>query len=339
MISLLYKIVKMKWLQHLVFWMLSLYIIGAYFSISNTFKSIDLVYSVFFHFSLLALVYLNIRVLIPQLLETKKYALYGVAILTLLALTYGVHELTFEIAIPLLPIDYYIVSFVDPIVLITVFSIYLILSTLIKLSESWFKVQQLQQDKLAMELESLKFQVNPHFLLNSLNNVYGLALKKSDDTPEVILKLSNILKHMLYESTSDQINLSSELSYLEDYVELQKLRVSDNVRITLNISGSYDGLQIAPFLLINLIENSFKHGLRGSLDNPFALFEISIEANNLFFSSRNSLGQNELIETEGGGLGLKNVRRRLELLYPKKHSFTVVKKDKEFITKLSLDLL
>lgn len=329
----------MKWLQHLVFWVLSLYVIGSYFSISNTFKNIDLIYSAFFHISLLLLVYTNIRILIPILFERKKYFTYLLAILVVLALTFGVHELTFEIAIPILPIDYYIVSFVDPLVLIMIFSIYLILSTLIKLSESWFKVQQLQQDKLAMELESLKFQVNPHFLLNSLNNIYGLALKKSDMAPGVILKLSNILKHMLYEGASDQVTLASELFYLEDYVELQKLRVSDKVDIELTISGDYEGHQIAPFLLINLIENSFKHGLGGNIEAPFAYFDISISANTLYFSSRNSIGEHQAIETDGGGLGLKNVRRRLELLYPGKHQFDIKETLKEFTVKLSIDLL
>ena len=337
--NLIQKIISIRWLQHIVFWTLSVYGIASYFSISNTFRSIDLVYSGFFHLSLFVIVYINIRILIPYFLERSRYIFYFLLLLVLLGAAYATHELIFEIVIPLLPIDYYIVSFIDPVVLITVFTIYLILSSLIKLSKSWFKVQKLQQDKLTMELESLKFQVNPHFLLNSLNNIYGLALKKSDQAPEVILKLSNILKHMLYESGSDQISLSSEISYLEDYVTLQKLRVSDKVKIELKVSGSYEGLYIAPFLLINLIENSFKHGLGTDIDNPFALFDISVNNNSLGFMARNSKGDVKESNHGSRGLGIKNVRRRLELLYPSKHSFKIVESDEEFTVKLSLDLL
>lgn len=332
------KITQIRWLQHILFWVLSVYFIGSYFSISNTFKSIDLVYSAFFHLSLLILVYVNIRILIPLLLEKNRYTIYFLLSLVLVAFTYGAHELIFEIAIPLLPIDYYIVSFTDPVFLIAIFSVYLVLSSLIKFSKSWFKVQKLQQDKLAMELESLRFQVNPHFLLNSLNNIYGLSLKKSDKAPEVILKLSNIMKHMLYQGQSSTISLESEISYLNDYVALQKLRVSENTNISMRVVGDNKDLQIAPFLLINFIENSFKHGLGGSIESPFVNMNIEIKESTLHFTCVNSIGNVDTTVSENSGLGLKNVRRRLELLYSDKHELLIAETEKEFSVNLSLNL-
>ncbi len=257
------KIINSKWFQHPVFWVLSIYAVGNYFSISNLLKFIDFFYSFLFHIPLFFLVYVNLRILIPRLLQKGQYVLYGLTALATLAASYLVHELTFEILLPLLPTEYYMVSFTDVEVLITIFAIYLVTSSLIKLSKSWYTLQQVEKEKLSIELNSLKTQVNPHFLFNSLNSIYSQALSKSDQTAETVLELSNLLRYMLYEVGEDKVDLSKELEMMENYIELQKLRLELGTDVKFNISGDVASQKIAPLLFFPLVENAFKHGAKG----------------------------------------------------------------------------
>jgi len=330
------KFINSKWLQHPVFWMLSIYAIGSYFSISSVFKFIDIFYALLFHVPLIFLVYVNLRMLIPTFLDRGKYLQYILSIPLLLLAAYGVHEVTFELIFPLMDSDYYMVSFAEWQVLIGIFLIYLILTTLIKLSKSWYRLQQVEKEKLSLELNSLKTQINPHFLFNSLNSIYSQALAKSDQTPETVLELSNLLRYMLYEVGEEKVPLAKEVEMLENYIELQKLRLEAGCNVGFTVLGDLEGVMIAPLLLFPLVENAFKHGLKDASEQAFIDIQLKIGAG-IVFCIKNKLGQIDDVEKgKYGGIGLENVRRRLELIYPNSHEFEILKTATDFEAKLKL---
>jgi sensor histidine kinase YesM len=330
------KFINSKWIQHLVFWVLSVYAIGTYFSISSIFKFIDFFYAVLFHIPLLYLVYVNLRILIPRFLEKGKYGLYALNVLLLLATTYGLHEFTFEILLPILPTEFYMVSFTEWQVLLSIFVIYLVLTTLIKLSKSWYTLQQLQKEKLSIELNSLKAQVNPHFLFNSLNSIYSQALSKSEQTADTVLELSNLLRYMLYEVGEDMVPLSKEIEMLENYIELQKLRVDESAHISWRVSGELEGVKIAPLLVFPLVENAFKHGLKGASEDSYVRVSVHVDQS-ILIEIENNIGEvDDMEKGKYGGIGLENVKRRLELIYPRQYELVIDDKDDSFHVKLEL---
>ncbi len=330
------KVINSKWFQHPVFWVLSIYAVGNYFSISNFLKFIDFFYALLFHIPLAFLVYINLQVLIPRILQKGRYLLYVPLAIALLGATYGVHEITFELLLPLLPTEFYMVSFTDWEVLITIFVIYLVLTTLLKLSKSWYRLQQVEKEKLSIELNSLKTQVNPHFLFNSLNSIYSLALAKSEQTADTVLELSNLLRYMLYEVSEEKVDLGKEVEMIENYIELQKLRADDSTQVNFEIKGDLKEKKIAPLLLFPLIENAFKHGVKGVSDAAFIQLKLNVEEGIAFQIMNNKGKVDDMENGKYGGIGLENVRRRLELIYPNSHSFDIVDGVDVFEVKLSL---
>jgi len=311
------KIFKLKWIQHLIFWVLSLYFITFYFAISNTIKFIDFVYSLIFHIPLLGLVFLNLNLLLPFYLKNKKYLYYVFLVIINLILAYGIHGLIFEIILTSLPIEYYIVSFTDYKVLLLIFIIYLIITSLLKLSSSWYLLQKVEKEKVELELNSLKSQVNPHFLFNSLNSIYSLSLKKDDKTPKLILGLSQLLRYMLYEIKEKKVLLSKELEIMNQYIELQKIRLDKSSKISLKIIGNVNNQMVAPLLFFPLIENSFKYGAKGTSNNCYIFIILTVNENNLNFEITNNKGVIDDVENAHfGGIGLANVKKRLQLIYP-----------------------
>ena len=333
------RVINSKWFQHPVFWVLSLYTIGSYFSISNAVKFIDFFYAVLFHIPLLFLVYLNLVVLIPSFLQQRRYLLFALLGSAAIFAAYGLHELTFEILLPILPTEYYMVSFTDWEVLVTIFAIYFVLTTLLKLSKSWYVLQQVEREKLAIELNSLKTQVNPHFLFNSLNSIYSLALAKSDQTPETVLELSNLLRYMLYEVGEEKVELGKEIEMMENYIELQKLRADRTTDIRFELKGEPENKKVAPLLFFPLIENSFKHGVKGVSDKAYVHISIKSEDTRLHFDIANNKGQVDEVEHgKYGGIGLENVKRRLALIYPNKHEFEITETPELYRVTLSIDI-
>jgi len=185
-------------------------------------------------------------------------------------------------------------------------------------------------------LNSLKAQVNPHFLFNSLNSIYSQALVKSEQTAETVLELSNLLRYMLYEVGDDLVPLAKEVEMLENYIELQKLRVDDGAHVNMTISGDIEGVQIAPLLVFPLVENAFKHGLKGASEEAFVQIDWAIGAE-IAVSIRNNLGSvDDMEKGKYGGIGLENVKRRLQLIYPGRHELKINQKDNEFHVNLLL---
>jgi LytS/YehU family sensor histidine kinase len=217
--------------------------------------------------------------------------------------------------------------------------LFIFLSAVLKFVTDWFlndKIRSnLENEKLISELAFLKSQINPHFLFNSLNNIYSLAYQKSEKTPEAILKLSEIMRYMLYESNEDKVALADEIRYLRNYIELQKLRFKDNTYIKFEITGEVHTQKITPLVLISFVENAFKHGLVTDKEIPISIF-LRIEPGKLFFSTINK--KSNLNKDDTGGIGLQNVRRRLDLLYNNKYELHIQDKNDIYNCELYLSL-
>jgi two-component system LytT family sensor kinase len=214
------------------------------------------------------------------------------------------------------------------------------LSSTLRITMEWFKndrqKKEMEAEKLASELAFLKSQVNPHFLFNILNNICSLARKKSDETENAIIKLSQIMRYMLEDSKDEKVSLEKEVEYLQSYIELQRLRLPEMVKIDFSIGGRPELLSIEPLLLIPFIENAFKHGVSYQ-DSSEINIRLLCRGQALSFSVENHIAkhQDETIE-QGSGIGLKNVIRRLELLYPGKHQLQISDDGKKYHVVLDL---
>lgn len=207
------------------------------------------------------------------------------------------------------------------------------------------KTTQLQQQKLEVEIQNvniekdfLKSQLNPHFLFNTLNNLYGLIVKKDDSAPEVVLNLSDIMSYTLYESNSEKVSLEKELDFIRNYFELEKMRYPRDKNIQLEILGDDQsaGLYIAPLLTFTFIENAFKYGLKNSA-NQFIDQKIKVENDIFYFVLENDFDKTE-IKKEFGGIGLENIKKRLQLLYPNQHDLKITTLENSFKIELKINL-
>lgn len=202
------------------------------------------------------------------------------------------------------------------------------------------KNEQLEKKQLESELMLLRSQINPHFLFNVLNSIYSLSLKKSDEAPGVILQLSDILRYMLYESKQDFVLLDKELQMLKDYIAIERIRLSRKEALSLTIEGDTSRAYIAPAMLIAFVENAVKHGLDSRMADAYVVISIIKDGDELRFHCRNNyLARGARAHTsKAGGIGLQNVRKRLELLYPGKHHLAIQNEDNLFRVDLTLKL-
>ncbi|HNY06695.1 MAG TPA: histidine kinase [Bacteroidales bacterium] len=216
-----------------------------------------------------------------------------------------------------------------------------IYTVLMRLAIDWYVIQKQKAELItqnqASELALLRSQVNPHFLFNTLNNIYSLVYKKAEEAPEAVMKLSSIMRYMLYDATTDKVLLEKEIEYLQSFIELQKLRLRHKDYIELLIEGNADGRYIAPMLLIPFVENAFKHGDKSGT-RPGIWIRLTIESSRIVFEVKNRIRKiNNASIDKIGGIGLNNIRRRLELLYPQKHSLEIIPEDTMFSIKLILE--
>ncbi len=275
----------------------------------------------------ISLFYINFLVLIPRYLNHKKYAKYVLAVLAVMLLfgfiKYGFavmfkeFVLVREKGMTMTFWSYYLSTFFTSL-------IFVFLSTVLKFTLDWFLNERIQRDlenqRLSAELAFLKSQINPHFLFNSLNTIYSLAYQKSATTPDAILKLSEIMRYMLYECNDNKVDLAKELQYLQNYIDLQKIRFGSKGNVDFEVTGTVDGQQIVPLLLISFIENAFKHGVASDPESPI-LIRIEVYPERLLFKTENK--KHQYNKDPEGGIGLINVKRRLNLLYPDKFSLDI----------------
>jgi hypothetical protein len=209
----------------------------------------------------------------------------------------------------------------------------------VKLTDLWRRAEQrardIENEHLRTELSFLHMQINPHFLFNSLNTIYGLSLKKSDNAPKAVLKLSQLLRYMIEETGHDTVPLEQEVSYLNNFIELQKMRSGPSLTVTFDVEGDINSANIAPMLLLPFVENAFKYGLNNSLDSPIQI-SLDVSRETIIFSVINRKFEN--MERHSSGIGIPNVQRRLELLYPGKHILNIEDAVDTYLVKLIITL-
>ncbi len=205
--------------------------------------------------------------------------------------------------------------------------------------QRWLKTEQTRKEteneKLNTELSFLKSQVNPHFFFNTLNNIYSLAIVRSEKTAPAVMKLSSIMRYILTETQRDKVPLSNEVDFINNFIDLQKVRLTDKVTLNFTIEGSTDNLLVAPLLFIPFVENAFKYGV--STKEPSSInIDIRTEGNIILFSAVNYIVASENNLMENTGIGINNVKRRLELMYPGKHKLTTTEKDHYYTVNLEI---
>lgn len=344
--TFLNKIIRNRVIQHALFWVFSFWFLLQFFAYSNEINKTDWIYAGLFHLPLVLTVYINLKLLIPKFLNRKRYMLYVTLLIVLILFTAWFLQFTFEVLTDYIFPGYYFISYYELTDYVKFGLAYLVLTTLLKLSKGWFELyetkqllEKLKSEKLQAELSALKGQINPHFLFNSLNSIYSLSIENEPVVPQFILKLSEVLRYMIYESNVEKVPLKKEINYLKNYVELQRLRVDEQATVNMQIKGKISNQKIAPLLLIPLVENGFKHGIKGDTENAFIHIFINVGYQHFQFNVKNNKGQVDEIETDQfKGIGLQNVQRRLELLYPGKHEMKIKESNTIFEVDLKLDL-
>ncbi|MFZ4401094.1 MAG: sensor histidine kinase [Bacteroidales bacterium] len=223
-------------------------------------------------------------------------------------------------------------------VALTFFFIFII-SSGIKIINEWFETEKnktlIEKEKLQTELSNLKAQINPHFLFNVLNTIYALSLKKSDNTPDAVMQLSKLLRYIVNETQADKVPLEKEIDCINNYIDLQKMRLSETVEITYKKTGQFNECNIAPLILIAFVENVFKHGISTHEFSPI-LFSLSMEDNQFIFKTQNKIFRQK--DEGSAGIGLENAKKRLKLIYPDMHTLLITESETMFNVELSITL-
>ena len=336
----------MRIMQHILFVALSFFILLKMFQTGSSPSKVDFVYTVLFLATILPVVYIHLYWLLPKLRNKNSFLTYLFPLLVLTAFFIWVNMQLFDHWSAKLFPGFFFISYYSWWEVTLFFAVFIIVSALLKLSKSWFVVNRLQRQLLETdkqrvqeELKALKAQINPHFFFNTLNNIYSMSLDQDERLPGTVLQLSDLMRYFLYESKEDFVSLSKEIQVLKDYIALQQIRSNEKLKVEITIKGNIEKQKIAPLLLITFVENAFKHGAKGSTDDAFVTIELTVEQNAINFRVENNKGVVD--ETEKGdykGLGLENVKRRLELIYPQRHQLTILNNDNSFIASLHLQL-
>jgi LytS/YehU family sensor histidine kinase len=284
------------------------------------------------------LVYFNTLVLIPRLLLKGKTIVYSVGILSTIATYTVLRSLYTQYSFYLLfeqeqpePITNFIwLSFVYGIW-------FAVISSMLYITHTWYeqkqKLKATQIGQLQTELKYLRAQLNPHFLFNGLNTIYGSIDKENQQAREVLLQFSDLLRYSIYETDFEFVPLEKEIRYLENYVALQKVRSNPNVKIELDIKVEDAQTPVAPMLFIPMVENAFKFVTREDQRENYVTIVLTQSANSIRFICRNSC---DAMPQTAGGIGLANIRRRLDLLYPEKHQLSIEKTNTDYTIDLKL---
>lgn len=290
---------------------------------------------------LLVIVYLNVFYLIRKFYKSRKFLTYFTILIMLIAF-YIYAAIALE-------------SFIMPrgrsaenLLYATLFNFsniarYCVIAFLLyDIQEKFVQGKQLDQiriEKVNTEINYLRAQINPHFLFNTLNNLYGLALEKSEKTPEVILKLSKIMDYMLFDLDGTKVPLDKDVENLENYIALERIRQGNNAKIVFHKSGTLDHQLIEPLLMLPLVENAFKHGVNQLIEGAYLKISLEATGNELRFEVTNNYRQPIAEKQMHPSLGLTNLRRRLELFYPNRYTLTIKDDSINYHVLLTLDTL
>jgi len=339
---------KHRIIKHTLFWLIYIFLNTMMYGQAKSNYLLQIKLQLYYLPAVLGATYITLYYLIPRYLLKRKYRkFFSFCFVT--ALFFSILQ---RINIILLVIPAYFpanaaqYNFFSVEILFRILTEFpvVIFAALIKMLTYWYQNQQqnqkLIQEKLEAELKFLKAQIHPHFLFNTLNNLYALTLKKSDLAPEMVLKLSELLNYMLYESNVRTISLKKEIDLLTNFIELEKIRYGNLLDVNFDVTGELENKQIAPLLLLPFVENSFKHGVSKKLSNKWVDINLKTENSSLILKVKNSKEENGNNESTdySEGIGLINVNRRLELLYPQKYQLDMIDQGTEFAVILKLEL-
>jgi len=349
-------------LFHLVAWLLFFGLIIASSAINrqNSFTEILSPPFLLFYLTYLIVFYLNELLLLPKLYLKKKYIVYTALIAGLLLsvtllqpfdnvikgqrtsfesmrhrpIPHGFPPTGLQLPAGQRPPDIHPnrIDFVSIILFITVWMVSIALALFRQWRQTELRAAQAEIDKAKAELSFLKAQVNPHFLFNTLNNIYALSVEKSNRTPEAIMKLSNIMRYVTDEAKNDFVPLPDEVACITDYINLQQLRLTDKTTIAFTVSGALESLQIAPLILMPFVENVFKYGITNHGISTITI-KVRVDGRKLNFATQNRIFKTHT-DAERTGIGIENTKKRLQHLYPGRHNLLLDKDSETFIVQL-----
>ncbi len=327
-----------------ILWGASFLILLLIFSKGSLPIRVDYVYTLSFLTSICIPVLINLYLLIPKFLTTEKYLSYSLLFLLNLILFSQLNTWFFKSIIDYIFPNYFFISYHSGTKLIIMFSIFLVATMLIKLAEDWVyfnrnenRVLKTQNLQIQTQLSFLRSQINPHFLFNSLNVIYALALNKKETTKDAIVQLSDILRYVIYDSNTERVTLKQEITLLKNYIAFQELRQHSVAQIRLSISVEDDNYNIYPMLILPLIENSFKHGVNADIANTFIHIDLMQKATEFNINiANNNPKETSSAKTSNQGLGLKNIKQNLSIVYPNQHHFEISNTNSTFVVTLKL---
>lgn len=327
-----------------VLWSLAFVILLFIFSKGHTPILVDYIYTLSFLIVIAIPVSINIYSLIPKFLKQEKYGLYvlccSINYILFSLLSLWLLQPILDFIFP----SYFFIAYLSKANLLLLFAIFLVATTLLKLAEDWFyfntnenKMLRAKNQQIASQLSALRAQINPHFLFNSLNVIYALALEQQKETTTAIVQLSDILRYVIYDSETDRVSLKNEIKLLENYIAFQqhRLEIPNATQIKINVQD--EQYKIYPMLLLPLLENSYKFGfISGKPIEPIVI-ELEQQKNSFRFCITNAnLNTQSDLDTSHSGVGLENIRKNLNLVYPNQHEFTVEAFKNQFKVTLSI---
>lgn len=288
---------------------------------------------------LLTTFYANYFFLIPRYLLAKKYWLYFLLLLLtiLLVLLFSATIFFFSDFNPQAPNPNPVIEKVIPVVIINAISLWLLSIMSSILWTVYDRLKQTEREKLSAQIASLKSQINPHFLFNTLNNIYATTLDTAPTAADMVDKLSEMMRYTMKDTQQDFVALDDEITYITNYIELQRLRLDKSVNLEYLVADDLPQLRIAPMLLIPFIENAFKHGVNSEQKSRIKI-AIAVDKSEFQLTAMNTKVVVQQETSERSGLGIQNTRHRLELIYPSKHLLVITDSEKEFSVSLHIDL-
>ncbi len=290
------------------------------------------------------IVYFNLLYLIPNYLAKNRALLYLFLLAATVALITPLKMIVYYAKFGGLPGGYRESLVMNQSRFFLANGLIAISSTILKIITDWFRSQRERQQLLTQNMQSelrfLRSQINPHFLFNTLNSLYALTLKKDEKAPEIVLKLSEIMRYMLYECNERRVPLAKEVQYIRNHLDLERLRLRQNMDIEFEVEGAVGLQEIAPLMFIPFLENAFKHGLSNHITDGFCHIKLRAEKDEVHFSIENS--KPDMMPQTGdrrsGGIGLNNIRQRLNLLYPNAHSLEIHDSPNTYAVDLTIKL-
>lgn len=347
-----------KWSRHLVFWICVLISNILIYGSSRLTASQEMAHAVYIHTAYESLMFMTTHIfltyaiiyfLFPRYLFKGKYIQLVLGSIVVVLLTVLLSQFVAQY-----PVAYYReINNLTPMKYHNYFVIGILggfrggltfggFAIAIKLVKYWYfkkqELHQLQLEKTQIELKSLKDQLHPHFLFNTLNNLYAMTLPVEGKSSEVVMRLSDLLQYMLYECKADFVPLHKELQFIKHYIELEKLRFGNNLDLRFNIKGDIQNYRIAPLMLLPLVENAFKHGVSETIEQPWLSIDIDIQNNQLKCRVLNSKFPGKTGTHSEEGIGLKNLKQRLNLIYPEAHKIEIFDEEEMFIVQLNIEL-